>query len=128
MIINPAEISRVIKTEIASYTRKADFSEAGTVIQVGDGIARIYGLYHARRRLRGCQRHLRMALNLDEDTSAPSSWVRTRSGGDPSSDGEDGRSPGGDGLLGRVVNTLGELLTTRVLAADGFRRISPAPV
>ena len=70
MIINPAEISRVIKTEIASYTRKADFSEAGTVIQVGDGIARIYGLYHAMsgELLEFANGTYGMALNLDEDT------------------------------------------------------------
>ena len=44
MNIRPEEISSVIKEQIKGYSAKLDVSEVGTVIQVGDGIARVYGL------------------------------------------------------------------------------------
>jgi F-type H+-transporting ATPase subunit alpha len=134
MIINPAEISRVIKTEIASYTRKADFSEAGTVIQVGDGIARIYGLYHAMsgELLEFANGTYGMALNLDEDTIGAvimGSDAGIKEGDPVKLTGRMAEVPVGDGLLGRVVNALGEPIDDKgPIAADGFRRIeSPAP-
>lgn len=47
MNIRPEEISSVIKEQIKGYSAKLDVSEVGTVIQVGDGIARVYGLDNA---------------------------------------------------------------------------------
>ena len=47
MNIRPEEISSVIKEQIKGYKTKLDVSEVGTVIQVGDGIARVYGLDNA---------------------------------------------------------------------------------
>ena len=47
MNIRPEEISSVIKEQIKGYTSKLDVSEVGTVINVGDGIARVYGLDNA---------------------------------------------------------------------------------
>jgi len=45
--LRPDEISSVIKQQIKAYSEKLDVSEAGSVIQVGDGIARVYGLESA---------------------------------------------------------------------------------
>ena len=47
MAINVAEITSVLKREIAGFEQKLQVSEVGTVIEVGDGIARIYGLQSA---------------------------------------------------------------------------------
>ena len=70
MIVNPETISKVIKQQIKSYSSQLDFSEAGTVIQVGDGIAQIHGLYSAMsgELLEFPNGIYGMALNLDEDT------------------------------------------------------------
>ena len=70
MIVNPETISKVIKEQIKSYSSQLDFSEAGTVIQVGDGIARIHRPYSAMsgELLEFANGTYGMALNLDEDT------------------------------------------------------------
>lgn len=47
MIVKPDEISKALKELIETHTSEVEFSEAGTVIQVGDGIARVQGLYNA---------------------------------------------------------------------------------
>src|SRR6188768_821616 len=47
MAINVAEITNILKQEIANFDQKVQVSEVGTVIEVGDGIARIYGLRNA---------------------------------------------------------------------------------
>ncbi len=134
MIIDPAEITRVIKSQIASYSAKADFSEAGTVIQVGDGIARIYGLYNAMsgELLEFANGAYGMALNLDEETIGAvimGSDAGIKEGDPVKLTGRMAEVPVGDGLLGRVVNALGEPIDDKgPIAADAFRRIeSPAP-
>ena len=70
MIVNPDEISKVIKQQIESYSSQLDFSEAGTVIQVGDGIARVYGLKSAMsgELLEFSNGTYGMAMNLDEES------------------------------------------------------------
>ncbi|MCL2501416.1 MAG: F0F1 ATP synthase subunit alpha, partial [Defluviitaleaceae bacterium] len=47
MILKPDEISSIIKQQIRAYSTKVDVAEAGSVIHVGDGIARVYGLTNA---------------------------------------------------------------------------------
>ena len=68
MIVKPDEISNIIKKQIEMYSSDLDFSEAGTVIQAGDGIARVYGLYSAMsgELLEFPNGIYGMALNLDE--------------------------------------------------------------
>ena len=111
--LKPDEISSVIKKQIQSYTSKLDVSEAGSVIQIGDGIARVYGLAHVmsgelldfRNDIQG------IALNLDEDSigailMGPDSGIKE---GDPvTRTGRVAEVPVGDALLGRVVTALGE--------------------
>ena len=53
MNIRPEEISSVIKEQIKGYSTKLNVSEVGTVIQVGDGIARVYGLENVMSRTPG---------------------------------------------------------------------------
>ena len=70
MAYKPEETVDVIKKQIESYSARLDFSEAGTVIQVGDGIARVFGLKNAMsgELLEFANGTYGMALNLDEDS------------------------------------------------------------
>ncbi|WP_308516180.1 F0F1 ATP synthase subunit alpha [Sphingomonas flavescens] len=112
MDIRAAEISRVIRDQIANFSADAEVSEVGTVLSVGDGIARIYGLdnVQAGEMVEFDNGTKGMALNLeadnvgvvifgsDSDISEGSTVKRTGTIVDV---------PVGKGLLGRVVDALG---------------------
>lgn len=134
MIVKPDEISKVIKQQIMSYSSETDFSETGTVIQVGDGIARVYGLYSAMsgELLEFSNGTYGMALNLDEDSIGAvimGSDAGIKEGDPVKLTGRMAEVPVGDGMLGRVVNALGEPIDGKgAIAADNYRKIeSPAP-
>ncbi|NLK75158.1 MAG: F0F1 ATP synthase subunit alpha [Clostridiales bacterium] len=134
MIVNPDEISKVIKQQIKSYSDELDFSEAGTVIQVGDGIARVHGLFSAMsgELLEFPNGTYGMALNLDEDSIGVvimGSDAGIKEGDPVKLTGRMAEVPVGDGLLGRVVNALGEPIDDKgPIAAKSYRRIeTPAP-
>lgn len=134
MRVQPEEISNVIKQQIESYSTKMDFSEAGSVITVGDGIARVYGLENAMsgELLEFPNGTMGMALNLDEDSIGVvimGSDAGIKEGDPVKLTGRMADVPVGDGMLGRVVNALGEPIDDKgAIAADGFRHIeSPAP-
>jgi len=80
MNLKPDEISSVIKAEIERYSAGLEVIEAGTVIQVGDGIARIYGLTNAMSNelLEFEDGTFGMALNLEEDNIGAVVLVPTR--------------------------------------------------
>ncbi len=134
MIVNPDEISKVIKQQIESYASDLSFSEAGTVIQVGDGIARVYGLQSAMsgELLEFPNGIYGMALNLDEDSIGVvimGSDAGIKEGDPVKLTGRMAEVSVGDGLLGRVINALGEPIDDKgAIAADSSRKIeSPAP-
>ncbi|MGI6577384.1 MAG: F0F1 ATP synthase subunit alpha [Eubacteriales bacterium] len=134
MIVNTAEIYNEIKTHIASYSSDMDFSEVGTVIQVGDGIARVHGLYSAMsgELLEFPNGTYGLALNLDEDSIGVvimGSDAGIKEGDPVKLTGRMAEVPVGDGLLGRVVNALGEPIDDKgTIAAESYRKIeSPAP-
>lgn len=134
MAINIAEISNLIKEQIASYSSGRDFIEVGTVLQVGDGIARVKGLYGAMsgELLEFPNGVFGMALNLDEDSIGVvimGSDAGIREGDPVKLTGRMAEVPVGDGLLGRVVNALGEPIDDNgAVEAESFRRIeNPAP-
>ena len=134
MTANPAEISSVIKKQIESYSSVADFTEAGTVIQVGDGIARVYGLGNVMsgELLEFSNGTYGMALNLEEDSIGViimGSDAGIKEGDPVKLTGRMAEVPVGDALLGRVVNALGEPIDGRgAIAAETYRKIeSPAP-
>ncbi len=134
MIVKPDEISMVIKQQIKAFSSKLDVSEAGTVIQVGDGIARVYGLHGAMsgELLEFPGEVYGMALNLDED-SIGAVIMGSDSGikeGDPVKlTGRMAQVPVGDALIGRVVNALGQPIDDKGdVAASKYRAVeSPAP-
>ncbi|MCL2034386.1 MAG: F0F1 ATP synthase subunit alpha [Oscillospiraceae bacterium] len=113
MILRPEEISSVIKQQIKAYSSKLDVSQAGTVIQVGDGIARVYGLNDAMsgELLEFEGGVTGIALNLDEDSigcilMGPDADIKE---GDPvKRTGKVAEVPVGDAMLGRVINAVGQ--------------------
>ncbi len=134
MIVKPEEISKVIKQQIQAYSSKLDISEAGTVIQVGDGIARVHGLMGAMsgELLEFPGGLFGIALNLDEDSIGVvlmGADTAIKEGDPVKLTGKMAQVPVGDAMLGRVVNALGQPVDEKgTIAATAFRQIeSPAP-
>ena len=110
--IKAEEISQIIKQRLASYEAKIDVAEVGTVLQVGDGIARIYGLDNAMAMemlefpngVRG------MILNLEEDNVGAvllGDDTLVEEGDQVRRTGRIAQVPVGDAVVGRVVDALG---------------------
>ncbi|MFO1152266.1 MAG: F0F1 ATP synthase subunit alpha [Rhodospirillales bacterium] len=113
MEIRAAEISEIIKKQIASFGTEAEVAEVGTVLSVGDGIARIYGLdkVQAGELVEFPDGTKGMALNLEEDNVGVVLFGidrNIREGDTVKRTGAIVDIPVGHGLLGRVVNALGE--------------------
>ena len=113
MDIRPEEISSVIRQQIERYSSRMDVSEVGTVIQVADGIARIYGLEHVMsgELLEFPGEVYGMALNLEEDNVGAvllTDSHNIQEGDIVKSTGRVTEVPVGDALVGRVVNPLGQ--------------------
>ena len=53
MQIRPEEITQILKTQLSQFEKRLDVSETGTVVSVGDGVAKVYGLEKAARRASG---------------------------------------------------------------------------
>jgi ATP synthase F1, alpha subunit len=111
--IKPEEVSKIIRNEIEGYNKSLDVANTGTVLEVGDGIARVYGLSKAMsgELLKFENGVMGMALNLEEDNIGAVIFGESRGikeGGTVKSTGKVAEVPSGEGLLGRVVNALGE--------------------
>jgi len=112
MEIRAAEISRVIRDQIANFSADAEVSEVGTVLSVGDGIARIYGLdnVQAGEMVEFANGTKGMALNLEADNVGVVIFGSDAEIGEGSTVKRTGTIvdvPIGKGLLGRVVDALG---------------------
>jgi F-type H+/Na+-transporting ATPase subunit alpha len=110
--LRPDEISNILKSEIERYEAQADVEEVGTVIQIGDGIARVYGLDRcvALEKLELDHGVTGLALNLEEDNVAAvlfGEWDKIKEGDTVRRTGEVMAIPVGDAMIGRVVNPLG---------------------
>ncbi|WP_373782072.1 F0F1 ATP synthase subunit alpha [Jeotgalibaca porci] len=134
MQVNPEEISRILKEEIKAYSNQMEFTEVGSVIQVGDGIAQVHGLKNAMsgELLEFADGTTGMALNLDSDSIGVvilGSDAGIKEGDPVKLTGRMAEVPVGDGMLGRVVNALGEPIDGKgAIAPDGYRKIeSQAP-
>ncbi len=109
--IRPDEISTIIKQQIEQYNREMQVSNVGTVLQVGDGIARIYGLEKvmASELLEFEDGTTGIALNLEEDNVGAvliGSGRNIQEGSTVKSTGRIASIPVGEALLGRVVDPL----------------------
>jgi F-type H+-transporting ATPase subunit alpha len=105
------EISDLIKSEISRYRTEVDVASVGTVLEVGDGIARIYGLDNAMagEMLLFENDVIGEVFNLDEESVGAviyGDYTHIRESSEVRSTGELLTVPTGDGLLGRVVNAL----------------------
>ena len=111
--IKPDEISAILRQQLSNFNSSAELEEVGTVLQVGDGIARVYGLSNVRagELIEFGNGVKAIALNLEEDN------VGVVLMGDSSEikEGDKVRRTGniasikvGEGLVGRVINMLGE--------------------
>ena len=112
-MLNPSEISDILKQQLEDINSQVKFEEVGTVLEVGDGVAHVYGLENVRaNELVEFENGVKgVALNLEEsnvgvvllnnvnEVSENMSVRRT---------GEIASIPVGEGLLGRVINILGE--------------------
>ncbi len=132
MNLRPEEISAVIREQIKNYKSELEISNFGTVIQVGDGIARIYGLENcmAGELLEFPGEVYGMALNLEEDNVGtvilgPDNKIKEGDIVKPT--GKVVEVPVGPELIGRVVNALGQPIDGRgVINATKTRPIENA--
>ncbi|MCL2002378.1 MAG: F0F1 ATP synthase subunit alpha [Oscillospiraceae bacterium] len=137
MTLRPDEISSVIKQQIQSYASKLDMSEAGSVIQVGDGIARVYGLdsVMSNELLEFYGGVQGIAFNLDEDSIGVvllGSDTLIKEGDPVRRTGQIASVPVGDAMLGRVVNPLGQPIDDKgpitSSASRPIERIAPGVI
>jgi F-type H+-transporting ATPase subunit alpha len=110
--IKPAEVSAILREQLSGFKSEAQLEEVGTILQVGDGIARIYGMNNVQSgELIEFQNGVRgIVLNLEEDNVGavllgPSGDIRE--GQTAKRLGEIASIPVGEGMLGRVVDPLG---------------------
>lgn len=113
MNLRPEEISVLIKDQIKNYSNKLEVSDFGTVMQVGDGIARIYGLKKcmAGELLEFPGHTYGMALNLEEDnvgTVILGSDREIKEGDIVKPTGTVVEVPAGEAMIGRVIDALGQ--------------------
>ena len=115
MKLRPEEITSILKDRIKDFDVETDLSEVGTVLQVGDGIARVHGLENcvALERLELEHGVTGIAFNLEEDNVGVAlfgEWQHVKEGEPVRRTGEVMSVPVGPGLLGRVVDPLGNPL------------------
>ena len=111
--IRPDEISAILKQQIADYDKSVSVSNVGTVLQIGDGIARVYGLEKvmAGELVQFEDGTEGIALNLEDDNVGVVLMGEGRGiqeGSTVKATGKIASVPVGDALLGRVVNSLGQ--------------------
>jgi F-type H+/Na+-transporting ATPase subunit alpha len=134
MEIRADEISRIIREQIKDYGKKVTVAETGTVLSVGDGIARIYGLegVQAGELVEFSNGTRGLVLNLEEDNvgvAIMGDFKDIREGDSVKRTAQIASVPVGKGLLGRVVNALGEPLDGKgpIQAAETRRLEIKAP-
>ncbi len=137
MSIRPEEISAILKQQIERYQSEVEVSNVGTVIFVGDGIARIYGLQNAMagELLEFEGGTYGMLLNLEEDNVGAvllGDYEHIKEGSMVKGTGNIMSVPCGKAMLGRVVNALGQPIDGKgPISTDTFRpveRVAPGVV
>jgi len=111
--IRPDEISAILKQQIADYDKSVSVSNVGSVLQVGDGIARVYGLEQvmAGELIQFEDGTEGIALNLEDDNVGAvlmGEGLGIQEGSTVKATGKIAAVPVGDAMLGRVVNSLGQ--------------------
>ena len=132
--IRPDEISSIIRQQIESYDQAVQVSNVGTVLQVGDGTARIYGLEQAMagELLEFEDGTIGIALNLEEDNVGAvlmGDGFGIQEGSTVKATGRIAQVPVGEAMIGRVIDSLGRPLDGKGEIQTGESRLveSPAP-
>ena len=114
-VINPDEISSIIKENIENYESKTEISNVGSVLEVGDGIARIYGLRNVMSNelveFEDGKGTLGITLNLEEDNVGVvilGEYTQIKEGMTVKTTGRIASVPVGDSLIGRIINPTGK--------------------
>src|SRR5690606_31073525 len=137
MSIRPEEISAILKQQIERYQSEVEVSNVGSVIYVGDGIARVYGLQGAMagELLEFTGGTYGMVLNLEEDNVGAvllGEYSHIKEGDVVKATGRIMEVPVGDAMLGRVVNALGQPIDGKgPINTDAYRpveRVAPGGV
>jgi F-type H+-transporting ATPase subunit alpha len=135
MNLRPEEISSIIQQQIEKYEAKIEMRDVGTVIQVGDGIARVFGLEDCMSMEllefpapgEGSEPTLGMALNLEEDNVGCvllGPYTHIKEGDMVKRTGRIASVPVGDALIGRVINPLGRPLDGKgPIVTEKFRPV-----
>ena len=129
MELRAEEISQIIKDQIENYEKKVEVSETGTILSIGDGIARIYGLENAMAGELLLFPHdiYGMVLNLEEDNVGAAIFgedIEISEGDEVKRTGRIVEVPVGEALLGRVVNALGQPIDGKgPIDTDQSRRV-----
>ncbi len=134
MSVRPEEISSILKQQIQNYKTILEVSEEGTVIQVGDGIARVYGLESAMagELLEFPGETYGMALNLEENNIGVvilGPYTHIKEGDEVKRTGKIVEVPAGGAMVGRTVNALGQPIDGKgPIVTDKYRPVeAPAP-
>jgi F-type H+-transporting ATPase subunit alpha len=111
--VRPDEVSAILRQQLSGFKSEAELEEVGTVLQVGDGIARVYGLTKVQSgELIEFENGLQgIVLNLEEDNVGVvllGAYDEIKEGDTVKRTSKIGSIQVGDGMLGRVVNTLGQ--------------------
>ena len=116
-VINPDEISSIIKENIENYESKTEISNVGSVLEVGDGIARIYGLRNVMSNelveFEDGKGTLGITLNLEEDNVGVvilGEYTQIKEGMTVKTTGRIASAPVGEGLIARIVSPTGQPL------------------
>jgi len=131
MAVKADEISRIIEQKISGFERQIDLQETGTIITVGDGIARIYGLENAMagELLEFTGGIIGMVLNLEEDNVGAVIFgedYKIKEGEIVKRTGRIAQVPVGEGLVGRVIDALGNPIDGKgPIQATEYRNVEP---
>ena len=113
-VINPDEISSILKESIRNYEAKAEVSNVGSILEVGDGITRIYGLRNVMANelveFEDGKGTLGITLNLEEDNVGVvvlGEYTHLKEGMTVKTTGRIASVPVGDALIGRIINPTG---------------------
>ena len=129
MEIRAEEISQIIRGQIKDYEKKIEMSETGTVLSVGDGIARVYGVENAMtmEMLEFPGGIYGLCLNLEEDNVGVAIMgddTKIKEGDSVKRTGRIAEVPVGEAVLGRVINSVGEPLDGKgPINAAEYRRV-----
>jgi F-type H+-transporting ATPase subunit alpha len=113
--VKPDEVSAILRKQLSGFEKEIDIYEVGTVVQIGDGVARVYGLTKcmASELIEFPHGVFGMALNLEEDNIGCilfGDYTKVEEGDEAKRTGRVASMPVGEEMLGRVINPLGQPL------------------